>query len=231
MRRGILFIIVALLLSSCLGSKVQSTSTPDAQMVMTSVQLTVSAKLTSNAASIPSATLTPTMTETVISTTAVPASPTPTITSAVTLTRSPLADKAELTNQSVPDQSKFNPGAPFKVTWTFKNVGTTTWTTAYSAKFWSDDLMGSPDTITFSKEVKPNDSIDITMSFTAPTTIGSAKSSWWLQNADGANFFPFFVAIEVISALPTPPTATVTVAPSATATIHATPTMTVTSTP
>jgi len=141
----------------------------------------------------------------------------------LTSTKATLADKAQLTNQSPADQSKLNPGAPFKVTWTFKNVGTTTWTTSYSAKFWSDNLMGSPDTIKFSKEVKPNDTIDITMSFTAPSSIGSVKSSWWLQNADGVNFFPFYITIEVVSALPTPPTSTVTIAPTATMTETVTP--------
>ena len=231
MRRSIWFIIAALLLSSCLGSKVTPTPTPNAQMVMTSVQQTVSANLTGTAASIPSATTTPTVTETFVSTTAAPPTPTPSVTSALTSTRASLADKAEWTNQSVPDQSKFNPGAPFKVTWTFTNVGTTTWTTDYTAKFWSDDLMGSPDTVHFSKEVKPNDTIDITMNFKAPSAIGSAKSSWWLQNADGVNFFPFFIAIEVVSALPTPPTATATVAPTVTATIQITPTVTETPTP
>jgi hypothetical protein len=198
---------------------------------MTSVQQTVYANLTSAAALTPSATITPTVTETLVSTTSAPSTLTPSLTSASTSTRSSLADKAELANQSPADQSKFNPGAPIKVTWTFKNVGTTTWTTDYSAKFWSDDLMGSPDTVHFSKEVKPNDTIDITMNFKAPSTIGSDKSSWWLQNADGVNFFPFYIAIEVVSALPTPPTATDTVVPTVTATIQITPTLTETHTP
>jgi hypothetical protein len=223
MQRSIYFILAALLLSSCLGSKGTPTSTPDAKMVMTAVQQTVYAQLTSNASLVPSATITPTITETPISTTVAPTLPTPTLTSALTSTKASLADKAELTSQSVADQTKINAGAPFSVTWTFKNVGTTTWTTGYSAKFWSDDLMGSPSTVLFSKEVKPNDSIDITMNFTAPTKTGSAKSSWWLQNPEGVNFFPFFVAIEVISALPTPPTATATIAPSVTPTLTATP--------
>ena len=86
MRRSIWFLIAALLLTSCLGQNVASTSTPDAQMVMTSVQLTVSEKLTSNAASIPSATLTPTVTETIISTTAATATPTPTVLTTLTQT-------------------------------------------------------------------------------------------------------------------------------------------------
>ena len=79
--------------------------------------------------------------------------------------------------------------------------------------------MGASNITKFSKDVKPGDSIDITMSFTAPSNIGSVKSSWWLQNANGVNFFPFFVIVEVVSALPTPPTATFTEEPSPTLTI------------
>ncbi len=126
-------------------------------------------------------------------------------------------------SQSIPDKTTFNPGAPFKVTWTFKNVGTTTWTTEYAAKFWSDSLLGSAASIPFTKEVKPGDTIDITMNFTAPSNIGAAKSSWWLQNPQGVNFYPFYVAIEVVSALPTPPTSTPTLEPTLTATVEVSP--------
>ncbi len=80
--------------------------------------------------------------------------------------------------------------------------------------------MGSPDTIHFSKAVKPNDTIDVTLSFTAPSNTGANKSSWWLQNSEGVNFFPFFITIQVVSAAPTAtkavPTKTATLQPSLT---------------
>ena len=218
MRRSIWLLLIALVLTSCRGSNSKQSPTIAPNAIMTSVQHTVNAELTSIVALTPSITFTPTITETSIPTTPVPVTPTSSNTPAVTSTKSPLADRAQWTSQSVPDKSKFNPGAPFKVTWTFLNVGTTTWTTSYTAKFWSGDPMGAPEAVNFSKEVKPNESIDITMSFKAPSTIGSVTSNWWLQNADGVNFFPFFIAIEVISALPTPPTSTATKTPTITVT-------------
>jgi hypothetical protein len=218
MRRSIWLFLIALVLTSCLGTNSTQSPTIAPNAIMTSVQLTVNADLTSIVALTPSSTVTPTVTETSTPTTPAPVTPTSSNTPAVTSTKGLLADQAQLSAQSIPDKSKFNPGAPFKVTWTFLNLGTTTWTTSYTAKFWSDDLMGSPNTVFFTKEVKPNESIDITMNFKAPVTIGSAKSSWWLQNADGVNFFPFFIAIEVISALPTPSTSTATKIPTITLT-------------
>ena len=231
MRRFYWLLMIAWLLAACTGSKTTATATEDPQAIMTAVQLTVQYNLTQIRELTPSATATPTITETVAPTTPAPTEPQISGTPAPTDTKAPLADKAELVSQSVPDHSKFNPGEPFKVTWTFKNVGTTTWSTEYTAKFWSDSLMGSPETIKFTKEVKPGNNIDITMNFIAPKNIGSAKSSWWLQNPDGENFFPFFIAIEVVSALPTPPThtPTATVEPSMTATES--PTTIVTSSP
>jgi hypothetical protein len=231
MVRSFWFIAIILVLASCTSPQTTPTATSDPQQIMTAVQLTVEYSLTQMMALTPSATATATMTETPLPTTPEATTPsvTETLSKSATATKASLADKAELTAQSVADNSQFTPGAPFKVTWTFTNIGKTTWTTDYSAKFWSDSLMGAPAEYKFPKEVKPGESIDITMSFTAPTNIGSAKSSWWLQNADGVNFYPFFVAIEVTSALPTPPTPTFTQEPSPTST--PTPTATTTTSP
>jgi hypothetical protein len=100
------------------------------------------------------------------------------------------------------------------------NIGQTTWTADYAARYWSDDRMGSPDINKFGKEVKPGESIDLTINFKAPTSLGIHKSSWWLQGADGVNFYPFFIEIEVVNPQPTN---TLTVAP---ATATNTPTIT-----
>jgi hypothetical protein len=217
-----------MVLPACSALMPSPTPTQDAGKVLTEVSIKVNAELTQAAAETPSPTPSP-----IPSVTPIPPTPTitltptisgtpPTATAGPSPTRVTGADKAELVKQSIPDKSKFNPGAPFSVTWTFKNVGKTTWSADYAARYWSDDRMGSPDTNKFGQEVKPGDSIDLTINFKAPVNIGTYKSSWWLQSADGVNFFPFFIEIDVVSALPTPPTSTPTTV-SATATPTTTP--------
>ncbi len=64
MRRFFWFITASLLLVSCTGSKSSPTATKDPQAIMTAVQLTVQYNLTELVALTPSATVTPTITET-----------------------------------------------------------------------------------------------------------------------------------------------------------------------
>jgi hypothetical protein len=222
MRRTIWILIVALFLTSCSGGNGTKTPTSDPAMVMTSVKLTVDANSTTMIGLTPSATISPTPTETTV-----PVTPTETttqgLTSSPTFTmtvNSSSPDKAELVSQSVSDNTVLTPGQTFDITWTFKNTGTTTWTTDYSVKFWSDELMGAAQSTNFSTSVEPGKTLDITMHLTAPTKIGTAKSSWWLQTAEGTNFYPFYVIIVVAAA----PTSTIT------PTFTITPTTTITST-
>jgi hypothetical protein len=89
-----------------------------------------------------------------------------------------------------------DPGQTFTVTWTIKNVGTTTWTTAYTLRFYAGDQMGGANT-NFVKEVKPNDSIEVSTKLTAPSNAGSYSGTWVLTNADGSNFCPITIPIVV----------------------------------
>jgi len=67
---------------------------------------------------------------------------------------------------------------------------------------------GSPD-IKFPKDVKPNESVDLTLSMKAPNRAGEFNTVWVLTNADGANFYTLYLKIRVGGSTPTPsPTAT-----------------------
>jgi hypothetical protein len=103
----------------------------------------------------------------------------------------------------VPDGTVFVPNAPFTKTWRMKNVGTCTWTTAYSLVFISGDRMGGSDSL-FPTTVVPGQTVDLGVNLTAPSLAGSYRGYWQFKNASGALFgigtnasSPFFVDIKV----------------------------------
>jgi hypothetical protein len=210
----LVFAAGALTLSAC-GAK--ATPTIDANVVYTQAAGTVAAELTKAAALTPSATATtaptntsePTQAPTEAATVpAVTTSPVPVFTA----TRPLSPDRAEYVSQSVADDSKLYSGQQFTLTWKIKNVGTSTWTTAYLLRYYSGAQMGGASSTNFPKEVKPNDTVDLSINLTAPQTTGTYMGNWVLTNADGVNFFPVYIQIVVGN----PPTATITVVPSAT---------------
>lgn len=89
---------------------------------------------------------------------------------------------------TVPDGTKFEPGAAFKKTWRLKNIGTCTWTTSYSLVFDSGAQMGAPASVKFPSEVKPGQTIDINVDMTAPATAGRYIGYWKFKNASGVLF-------------------------------------------
>jgi hypothetical protein len=89
---------------------------------------------------------------------------------------------------TVPDGAKYEPGATFKKTWRLKNIGTCTWTTSYSLVFDSGAQMGAPASIKFPSEVKPGQTIDINVDMTAPTAAGHYIGYWKFKNASGVLF-------------------------------------------
>jgi hypothetical protein len=89
---------------------------------------------------------------------------------------------------TVPDGTKFEPGAAFKKTWRLKNIGTCTWTTSYSLVFDSGAQMGAPASVKFPSEVKPGQTIDLSVDMTAPTAAGRYIGYWKFKNASGTLF-------------------------------------------
>jgi len=180
--------------------------------------------------------------------------PTATATS-LTPTRTPTVppsscDKVQfIADVTVPDGTTFAAGTPFTKTWRLKNIGSCTWNTTYQLVFYSGEQMGGPSALNFPKTVAPGQTVDITVSLTAPSTAGSYRGYWMFKNASGALFGigslankPWWVDIRVTGSSITPthtptPTATMTgTPPSPTPTFTGTPptptfTPTVTSTP
>jgi hypothetical protein len=83
------------------------------------------------------------------------------------------------------------------VTFVLKNTGTTTWTKDYQFRFYAGDQMNAPKDLNLTKEVKPNESIEILFTMIAPGEKKNTNSVWVLSNANGQNFYNVFLALEI----------------------------------
>ena len=98
-------------------------------------------------------------------------------------------DRAQfIADVTVPDGTRYDPGATFKKTWRLKNVGTCTWTTSYSMVFDTGERMGASASVTFPSSVPPGQTVDLTVDMTAPSAAGHYIGYWKFKNAAGALF-------------------------------------------
>ncbi len=89
---------------------------------------------------------------------------------------------------TVPDGSIFDPSQAFTKTWRLRNIGTCTWTTAYTMVFDSGTQMSSTASVPFGTSVAPGGTIDLTVSMTAPNAAGHYIGYWKFKNAAGTLF-------------------------------------------
>ena len=89
---------------------------------------------------------------------------------------------------TVPDGTIFQPGATFTKTWRLKNIGTCTWTTAYSMVFVSGTQMGSTTSVSMPSTVAPGQTVDVSVPMTAPNAAGNYIGYWKFKNPSGALF-------------------------------------------
>jgi hypothetical protein len=221
----IVLIVVIVVLARNGASEEAPTATPlDPNEVITAAALTAAANMTQTAAVVP---LTPSPTEAATGTL------TPTLPATNTPANSPTpgigTDLAEfVADVTVPDGANFPPGEDFTKVWRVKNVGTTTWTTAYGLTFFGGDQMGGPDSVPLSGSVAPGQTVDLSVDLVAPDDEGDYIGYWMLQNAGGDFFgvgpegkFAIYVQINVVGSAPTATTGG-TAAPTVTGTVEAT---------
>jgi hypothetical protein len=113
---------------------------------------------------------------------------------------------------TVPDGTYIDLGATFVKTWRLKNTGVCQWNTSYTLVFSSGEKMGTTDSVPFPQVVLPGQTVDLTVTLTAPTMPGTFRGYWQLKNSSGGLFGigashsnPFWVEIKVTS-----PTQTIT---------------------
>jgi len=187
---SLFLLFFSLLLAACAPAPVSPTATPvDINAIQTAAVQTVIAEVTQTAAAFtptPSQTFTPTLPSD---------TPTPAVTAAPTVN---ICDNAKwVADASVPDNTVMTPGQTFEKAWKFKNIGSCTWTGAYTIRYSYGDRMSGLDTYT-SQEVLPNQETEISIKLTAPTQPGTYRGYWILYNNNGYSFGEYVSVIIVV---------------------------------
>jgi len=118
-------------------------------------------------------------------------------------------DQAQWVSQSIPDGTNFAPDETFTMTWSLKNVGTSTWAPVYMLRFYSGDAFGAPVEIPLGRDVPPGDTVNISTKMKAPTTVGGYRSDWVMSSASRRNFnAPIYLKINVVKPVTPTPTPT-----------------------
>lgn len=238
--RTVLLVIPAIFAAGCslLRPDVQPTPTLDVTQAYETVQaqLTQISTLTPDP---PTQTATTPPTRTAIT-------PTPTsemvtripATATSTLAVDPSCDKAapgSPIDVTIEDDTQMQPGQRFTKIWRLVNAGTCTWTREYRAVWFYGEKFGDTVSVPFSSSIPPGNSVEIAVDMVAPSSPGSFRSNWMLENPSGKLFgigpnanAPFWVQIQVVQQATA--TATNTPVPSPTPTISPTPTVTPTPT-
>lgn len=215
----IAILITVLLLTSCnLPSEETAKATQTAlfETVVAGITQTMAAKPTDTA------TMQPSLTLPVIPPTANPINtiaPPPMSTVAVT----PCNRATFVSDVTVPDGTVIAPGSSFKKTWRLQNSGTCTWTSGYTVVYVAGERMGAPESeVITTSSVAPGQSVDVSVTLTAPAAVGSYTAYFRLRSADGVQFGvltnasgTFYVQIKVTGGTATA-TGTVTGAPTIT---------------
>jgi hypothetical protein len=89
---------------------------------------------------------------------------------------------------SIPDGTVLAPGDTFTKVWRLQNRGTCTWTSDYMLVYTSGDPMGATTAVRLPGKVAPGQSVDVSVTLTAPDSIGRQVSYWMLRNPSGALF-------------------------------------------
>jgi hypothetical protein len=106
------------------------------------------------------------------------------------------------------DNATVTAGSDFIKTWRLENTGSQTWGDDFKLVFESGDSMGGPASQPLGKVVTPGQTIDISVSLTAPATPKTYRGNWMLTTDSGTKFGigtnadkPFWVQVVVVTNL------------------------------
>lgn len=144
--------------------------------------------------------------------------PTNTVGPAVTPTEAPPVpgeggcelQAAYVADVTIPDDTPLKKGEAFVKTWRIRNSGTCDWKEGTRFVYASESAMGAAASVAV-PATKAGDTVDISVSMTAPTTPGTYKSNWQLETPEKKRFGGvFYVQIVVPSDATATPTITLT---------------------
>jgi len=167
--------LIVTILSACSGKAPVETVTPTlAETLTLTVPITgVTATESSLATEVPATTPTATVEFT--------ATPTPTRpANAADCTNS----AAFVTDVTIPDNTQIEGGAEFVKTWRVMNNGTCIWASDYKLVYYSEERMNAPDEVPLALTY-PGQTLDISVTLTAPNSIGAHRSNFVLTNPEG----------------------------------------------
>jgi len=190
------YVLLAAILMVALACNVPLSQPPvqDPNAAFTAAAQTVSVHLTQSAQNQPTATPVPPSPQ---------ASPVPTLPPTLTIPTSvppptQICDQAAfVADVTIPDGSVVAKDQAFTKTWRLKNVGTCSWTSAYSIVFFSGNALGGPAVQAMVGNVDPGQTVDISVNMKAPSSPGGYVGYWKLRNSSGVTFTQFYVQISV----------------------------------
>jgi hypothetical protein len=201
-----LLIAFALLTLAACGGGTSVTPTVDSAPVFTQIAQTALAMQAETALAVPptptvtntpEAELTPKVTNTpLITDTPLPGTPsvTPLVLNTPKATTQQACDNMEgVADVTYPDGTEVPAGASFTKTWRIKNLGPCTWNQDYSLKFgWGGEgtNWNTVQPVYLLDKVLPGETVEISVTLTAPTTSGEYVAAFRLQNDSGFNFGP-----------------------------------------
>ncbi len=175
---------LALALSACGPATTPDPQpTPDVAAVATQAAMTVEARFTEQAAEaastpVPTQPVPPTTTQALPTN---PPAPSPTADSGGL----PCLSASFIADVTIPDGMLVDPGSTFTKTWRVQNNGTCTWDSSYSLVFVSGDQMAEAGSYPLTQYVGPEQTADLSVPMTAPSTAGTYYGEWRLQTPWG----------------------------------------------
>lgn len=113
------------------------------------------------------------------------------------LPSNPLEMLRFIADVNIPDNTVVAPGQKFTKTWRVRNNGNTTWQPGFLLSHFQDNALGSVESVPLPLAA-PNETVDVSVTFTAPTVPGTYRSIWKAKNKDGQFFGAVvFVVIKV----------------------------------
>jgi hypothetical protein len=218
---GVLLLVVVLLLPACgRVTPVPPTPTNDPRPVLTGAAQTAEYRLTQMVQLTPTETpVPPTNTPAPTPTDAPTLEASPNVNITPTATTAPVAsaaDRSVLASETIPDGTRFTPGATFTKSWRLLNNGSSTWVRGYELVHVSDHQLNAQSPAALAVEVPPNQMADFSVNMVAPNAPGTYRGYWRMRSPAGT-FFGDLIWVEIVVAGEGTPAGTPVTTPGGTA--------------
>jgi hypothetical protein len=109
----------------------------------------------------------------------------------------PVCDNAAyFSDVTIPDGTVMQPEEVFVKTWSLRNTGTCSWTTAYAIDFVSGNALDGVIKY-LSEAVDPGGAVEISVGLAAPSAPGTYTGYWRMKNEEGT-FFGDLVYVQIV---------------------------------